>query len=58
MLALAGSNVTAYEGSLALEEIAANPTAWQAAIALERSLNQAPGLIDSGTHIIMAVRRP
>jgi SAM-dependent methyltransferase len=58
VLALAGSNVTAYEGSPALEEIAANPVAWQSAIALERSLNQAQGLVDNGTHIIMAVRRP
>lgn len=57
VLEIAGSNVTAYEGSIAIEEVSDDPQAWETAIRLERELNRRPGLVDSGSHIIMAARR-
>jgi SAM-dependent methyltransferase len=57
VLAIAGSNVVAPEFSLALDEIAKDSQAWSTLVELERKLNSRPGLVDSGTHIILAVRR-
>lgn len=57
VLAIAGSNVVAPEFSPALDEIAKDPQAWLNLVELERKLNSSPGLVDSGTHIILAVRR-
>jgi len=57
VLEIAGSNVAAFEGSSGFEEVAADPKAWSTAIDLERSLNRVPGLLDSGSHIILAARR-
>ena len=57
MLEIAGSNVTAYEGSAAIEEVFDDPQAWETAVRLERELNRRPGLVDTGSHIIMAARR-
>ncbi len=54
---IAGSNVTAYEGSAAIEEVSDDPQAWETAVRLERELNRRPGLVDTGSHIIMAARR-
>ena len=53
VLELAGSNVTAYEGSAAIEEVSDDPQAWETAVRLERELSRRPGLVDSGSHIIM-----
>ena len=53
---MAGSNVTAYEGSEALERAAADPQAWDTIVKLERRLCTEPGLVDSGSHIIIAVQ--
>lgn len=57
VLEIAGSNVTAYEGSTAIEEVFDDPQAWETAVRLERELNGRPGLVDTGSHIIMAARR-
>jgi SAM-dependent methyltransferase len=56
ILAAAGSNVTAYEGSQALEDLAGDADAWDTIVRLERELCQAPGLVDIGSHIILAAR--
>lgn len=56
-LELAGSNVSTYEGSMQFEELAADEDAWASSVAMERELCGAPGLVDSGSHIIMATRR-
>ncbi len=58
VLELAGSNVTTFEGSLTLADVEADPKVWDTAVEIERRLNRAPGLVDSGTHIIMVARRP
>ena len=54
---LAGSNVTTSGESSAPDEILENPAAWATAVELERSLNRRPGLVDSGTHLIMVARK-
>ncbi len=54
---LAGSNVTAFEGSTTIEGVLGDQQAWPTAVALERKLNSRPGLVDSGSHIIMAAQR-
>ena len=57
VLELAGSNVTAIAGSTTIGEVVADRRAWSTAIRLERELNSRPGLIDSGSHIIMVAQR-
>ena len=57
VLEIAGSNVTVFEGSTALEEVAEDSRAWSTAVGLERELCSRPGLVDTGSHIIMAARR-
>lgn len=57
VLEIAGSNVTAYEGSEAIEEVFMDRRAWETAVSLERELCGQPGLVDTGSHIIMAARR-
>ena len=57
VLELAGSNVTAVEGSRAIDEVLSDQRAWSTAVRLERELNSRPGLVDSGSHIIMAAQR-
>ena len=57
VLELAGSNVTTFEGSAALSEVAADPKAWKTAVSLERRMNTEPGLVDTGSHIILVARR-
>ena len=57
VLAIAGSNVTAYEGSQAFEELANDDKAWKTAVELERQLCHKPGLVDNGSHIILAARK-
>ena len=58
MLELAGSNVSTFEGSSYFEELATDPEAWATVVEVERALNHVPGLVDSGSHVIMATRRP
>ena len=57
VLKLAGSNVTTYEGSSALSEVSGDARAWETAVGLERQLCCEPGLVDSGSHIIMVARK-
>lgn len=57
VLELAGSNVTVFEGSTAIEEVFDDSQAWETAVRLERELSSRPGLVDTGSHIIMAARR-
>ena len=57
ILEMAGSNVTVHEHSPIAEQIAASPAAWATLLELERRLCHEPGLLDSGSHIIMAIRR-
>ena len=54
---LVGSNVMAVEGSSVLDEVSKVSEAWATAVTLERKLNNSPGLVDSGSHIIMVARR-
>ena len=56
-LEVAGSNVTDYEGSTTIDEVMRDPQAWSTVVRLERELNSRPGLVDSGSHIIMAAQR-
>ena len=56
VLEIAGSNVCAKEGQ-ALEEPSKDPVRWEMVIDAERRLSKAPGLLDSGTHIMMAARK-
>ena len=57
ILEMAGSNVTIHEHSQVSEQIAASPAAWATLVELERRLCHEPGLLDSGSHIIMVARR-
>ncbi len=57
VLEVAGSNVTVFEGSTAIEEVFDDPQAWETSVGLERELSGRPGLVDTGSHIIMAARR-
>lgn len=56
-LELAGSNVSTYEGSSTFEEVAADGDAWATVVEVERELCRQPGLVDTGSHIIMAARK-
>jgi SAM-dependent methyltransferase len=53
---VAGSNVSATEGAPALEDVASDPQAWATAVELERKLCRQPGLVDSGSHLILVAR--
>ena len=57
VLDLAGSNVTTSGESSAPDDILDNPEAWTTVVELERTLNSRPGLVDSGTHLIVAARK-
>jgi ubiquinone/menaquinone biosynthesis C-methylase UbiE len=57
VLEVAGSNVTINELPHSGEAIAANPKAWATLVELEKKLNHSPGLVDDGSHIIMAARK-
>lgn len=57
LLETAGSNVTIPEAPRSGEEIAANPVAWATLVELEKKINHEPGLLDTGSHIIMAVKK-
>ena len=54
---LAGSNVTTSGESSAPDEILEKAEAWATAVELERTLNRQPGLVDSGTHLIVVARK-
>lgn len=58
VVSVAGSNVTATEGTKALDEVAADPDAWTTAVEMERTMCKERGLVDSGSHVILVARRP
>jgi ubiquinone/menaquinone biosynthesis C-methylase UbiE len=57
-LEVAGSNVTIAEGASELDDLAADPDVWATIVEVERALNHQPGLVDSGTHVILAASTP
>ena len=57
LLSVAGSNVTTYEGSPTSVGLAANAISWENVVELERRLCRQPGLVDTGSHIIIAARK-
>jgi SAM-dependent methyltransferase len=57
ILETAGSNVAIREYSPANEQLAADPTCWETLVELEKKINHDPGLVNCGSHIIMAVRK-
>lgn len=57
VLELAGSNVTTFEGSTAIDQLPNDSKSWSTVVSLERELNTQPGLVDGGSHIIMAAQR-
>jgi SAM-dependent methyltransferase len=56
-LEIAGSNVSVTRRHEWLDTWVQDPSHWGTIVRLERSLNHVPGLLDSGTHMIMAARR-
>jgi hypothetical protein len=57
ILEIAGSNVTIRGYSPSVEQIAADPLSWETLIELERKINTDTGLLNSGSHIILAARK-
>jgi SAM-dependent methyltransferase len=57
ILEVAGSNVVIPEAPHSGEQIAANPIAWTTLVELEKKINHDPGLVNCGSHIIMAVKK-
>ncbi len=57
VLEVAGSNVSIPEAPGSGEAIAANPTAWATLVELEKKINHDPGLVNCGSHIIMAIKK-
>lgn len=58
IVSLAGSNVTAAEGTTAVDEVATDDEAWATAVEMERRLCTEPGLVDNGSHLILVARTP
>ncbi|MHB8104085.1 MAG: hypothetical protein ACYDG5_00905 [Dehalococcoidales bacterium] len=57
ILEVAGSNVTIPEAPHSGDQIASNPKAWATLVELEKKINHEPGLVDTGSHIIMAIKK-
>jgi hypothetical protein len=57
LLEIAGSNVTISEFLPLNEELVNDPAAWATLVELERRLNHDPGLLNCGSHIIIAVQK-
>jgi ubiquinone/menaquinone biosynthesis C-methylase UbiE len=57
ILETAGSNVTIREYSPVNEQLAADPSAWATLVELEKKINHDPGLVNCGSHIIMAIKK-
>ncbi len=57
ILKIAGSNVSVREASTSAEQIAVDPQAWKTLVEFERRINTNPGLVNSGSHIMIAVKR-
>ncbi len=57
VLEIAASNVCGTGMPSRLDDIAKNEASWQLVVSIERALNHQAGLLDSGSHIILAVQR-
>jgi SAM-dependent methyltransferase len=57
ILEIAGSNVTISEPLPLPAELTSDLKAWETLVELERRINHDPGLVNSGSHIIMAARK-
>ena len=57
LLETAGSNVTISERAKQAETIAASADAWETLVELKMKLNHDPGLVNTGSHIIMVFRK-
>jgi SAM-dependent methyltransferase len=57
ILETAASNAMIRESATVNEQLAADPTAWATVVEMEKKLNHDPGLLNSGSHIIMAARK-
>jgi SAM-dependent methyltransferase len=57
ILETAASNAAIREFSKVNEQLFADPAVWATVVEMERKLNHQPGLVDSGSHIIMAARK-
>ena len=57
ILEIAGSNVTISELPHSGEQVVANPKAWATVVELEKKINHDPGLVNCGSHIIMAAQK-
>jgi ubiquinone/menaquinone biosynthesis C-methylase UbiE len=51
---IAASNAVLREASPVDDTLAANPAAWATVVEMEKRLNHEPGLVDTGSHIILA----
>ncbi len=54
---VAASNVAVYERGGHLASLPDDEAAWKSTLEIERRLSQAPGLVDGGSHILLAARR-
>jgi ubiquinone/menaquinone biosynthesis C-methylase UbiE len=57
ILDVCGSNVMISEQSPQHRTVADSPAAWNTVVELERRLNHDPGLVNRGSHIILAARK-
>ena len=57
VLEVAGSNVTISEVSRFTEEMGKDPSIWETLVELEKRINQDPGLLNSGSHIVLSIRK-
>jgi SAM-dependent methyltransferase len=57
VLETVGSNVTITEYGTTNEQLAGDPKTWETLVELEKKINHDPGLVNTGSHIIMAVRK-
>jgi SAM-dependent methyltransferase len=58
LLELAGIGVAAFPQASSFDRVAADASAWQTALAIERRLGAEPSVRDGGTHLMVAVRVP
>jgi ubiquinone/menaquinone biosynthesis C-methylase UbiE len=57
ILETAASNVIIKESGTANEQLGADPAVWATVVELEKRFNHEPGLVDTGSHIIVAARK-
>ena len=57
VLEVAGSNVSTHERNAPFETMVQDADVWQQVVDIERALCREPGLVDSGSHLIVAAQR-